>query len=98
MTRYYVYDGIGSFYVDNFEEARMCLVDAVGFACEDGEWSDWIEDVYVAEGDEDGKVVVQVKQTNLRYRPENLGEDGYDEDGVFWSDHHSMCDYEVEVL
>ena len=98
--RYWLYDPIEckySFFDD--KDDRDADVESIIEECkneDDGLWSDdMIDSIEIGVSEITHKVV----QINVKTRPDNLDEDGYDEDGFYWSsDYDYICDYEMQKI
>jgi hypothetical protein len=96
--RFFFYDPIDAKIIffenesDRDEYAKELIHD---YYCDDEDgWSSEI--IYICAG----KVTHVCKQINTKIKPliEELDEDGFDEDGTYWNDFDTICDYELKEL
>lgn len=86
-------EGSGLTFWKTAQERDEYAKDEIRTYLDDGEWSDEVERVFA------GNVTAVVRPCNVKERPEQLDEDGYDEDGDHWE--HGVdyrCDYALASL
>ena len=90
---FFVYDpgGYGFSYFAT-EQERDDAAHSVIRSYHDSEWDEEVTDVVA------GTLTHKVTQTDVVQRPDNLDEDGCDEDGACWNDWLHTCNYKLLPL
>lgn len=89
---WFCFDGDDFEYFATQEEALEASVKAIEFYCDEG-WDEAVNNVLV------GKATHTAQQTKIVMRPDNIDEEGLDEQGEEWLSHISYkCSYEALLL
>lgn len=88
--RFFVHDPLGETFIcfRTAEERDAMMKDIIDGYCDEG-WSEEVEQVCI------GEISGVAGKVNVKLRPEKVDEEGYDEDGSFWGEFESKCDYNI---
>jgi len=91
--RFFIYDpcGDGFIFYKSAEDRDYVASEVISMYLDDG-WNEDVEQIVA------GEISHTCEQTNREERPDDVDEEGYDEDGGYWGDFDHKCNYELVEL